>query len=145
MPIVRALDRSMIEHCLRSDNLRFLRDNDGDFRVEFGYDEETGCEVTFSLSVVGPKSEVYSIVAFSDRRVPTYEWDRALRLCNQWNEERRWPKAYLYMRDNIGNIILEQQIDLEEGIHQELLDDFTRTAIVSSIQFWRWAHQEQGF
>ena len=143
MPTVRPFDRSMIEQSLRSQQLKYLRDSDGDFRVEFGYDEETDCEVTFSLMATGPREIVYCILVFSNKRIPSYEWDRAIKICNQWNEEKRWPKAYLHINGNVGGVILEHQMDFEAGVHQELLDDFTRSGIIAGIEFWKWAHQEK--
>ncbi len=84
----------------------------------------------------------------SDKRIPKSDWGRAVMICNTWNKERSWPKAYLFVRnpstDTHGLIVLEDVIDLEKGIHQELLDDFSLTSIATAISFWKWAHKEQG-
>lgn len=148
MSVVQRFNRTMIENCLRANQLRFLRDNDGDFRVEFGYNEKYGCEISFSLSVAGSQNDVYSIIAISDKRIPRHDWAKAVTICNEWNAQKRWPKAYLHVRDvateTYGAILLEQDIDLEPGVHQELLDHFTLTAFATSMSFWEWAHTTQG-
>src|SRR6185312_13136494 len=128
MPIVRSFDRSMIESCLRTNQMKFLRDNDGDFRVEFGFDDEMGCELTISLAAAGQQHDIFSMLIFTDKRIPNWDWNRVIQVCNEWNDTRRWPKAYLHVRDtsdSTAGILLEQSIDLEHGIHQELFDDLT--------------------
>jgi len=147
MPTVQAFDYSMIERFVRSKNWKFLRDNDGDFRVEFAYDQDTGCEMTVWLMAGGSKHNVYTVLVTADKHIAKSDWGRAIMLCNTWNKEKRWPKAFLHVRDpnsdTIGAIRLEGQIDLEQGIHQELFDDFTLTIISGANTFWEWAHKEQ--
>jgi len=148
MPTVQKFSRSMIEKYLKAKNLKFLRDSDGDFRISFAYDEDTGCKLDVWFIAGGPQGDIYYVGVHSDKRIPKSDWGRAVMLCNTWNKERRWPKAYLYVHDpstdTVGSIRLEEQIDLEKGIHQELLDDFTDTVIASANLFWEWAHKEQG-
>ena len=148
MAYVQTFDRSMIESSLRSASLRFLRDDDGDFIVQFGYDSATDCEINIGFDVSGNTHSVYSIHGTSDKRIPRNDWGRVVMMCNTWNKERRWPKAFLYTRnpgsDATATIVLEENLDLDTGIHQELLDDFTLTTISGILQFWKWAHQEQG-
>lgn len=149
MPTVQKFDRSMIERFLKSRNLKYLVDSEGNYRVEFAYDESTGCELTVLLIAAGSRRQIYQIVVLSDKRIPRKDWERAIMACNTWNKENHWPKAYLYVsdpsKDNFGMIMLEGQIDLEKGIHQELFDDFTDTIIVAAHSFWEWAYKEQGF
>ena len=149
MAIVQTFARGQIEKYLRKMELKFLQDSDGDFLVQFGYDDDYGCEITVYMMAAGKRSDVYSIRINSDKRIPKRDWGQALMLCNTWNKERRWPKAYLSVRDpnndTTASISLEFDIDLEQGIHQELLDDLTGTIIAGGCQFWEWAHKEQGF
>ncbi len=149
MPTVQKFDRSMIERYLKSRNLKYLVDSDGDYRVEFAYDESVGCGLKVLLIAAGPRHQIYQIVVLSDKRIPQKDWARAVMACNTWNKEKRWPKAYLYVadpsKDTVGMIMLEGQIDLEKGIHQELFNDFTDTIIATATSFWKWAHTEQGF
>lgn len=145
---VQPFNRSMIEKCLRSTSWRFLTDSEGDFVVEFRYDEETGVELEIFFEAEGSKGQIYVIRGHADKRIPKNDWNKALMVCNTWNKEKRWPKAYLYVRDpstdTTGTIMLEENLDLETGIHQELLNDITLTAVAGMFGFWEWAHREQG-
>lgn len=146
MAVVQRFTRDMIENYLRSKNLRFLRDNDGDFAVEFGYDADTGCELTFLLMAAGKQSQIYSILVRSDKHIGRADFGKMVMLCNTWNKDKRWPKAYLTVNDanTNGSILLEGQVNFETGIHQEFLDDFTLTIIAAAFEFWKWLHQEHG-
>ncbi len=145
---VQPFKRSMIEKCLQSASLRFLRDSDGDFVVRFGYDERIGAELEIFFDAEGSEGQVYAIMCHTDKRIPKTDWGKAIMVCNTWNKQKRWPKAYLYVRepstDTTGMIVLEEYLSLEAGIHQELLDDYTLKAVSGMFQFWVWAHQEQG-
>ena len=149
MPTVQKFDRNMIERYLKSRSWKYLIDSDGDYRVEFAMDDEAGCELTVWLIMGGPNKEIYDCMIWSSRRVKKEEWGKAILMCNDWNKQKRWPKAYVYVRDRntdtVGDIRLEQQMDLETGIHQELFDDFTSTIISGAHAFWKWATKEQGF
>ncbi len=146
---VQPFTRSMIANYLKGADLSYLTDNDGDFVVQFGYEDIRGCRLSFYLMAAGKNADVYSIMVRSDKRIPKSDWERAMIACNTWNKDRRWPKAYLEVddptTDTTGEIILEGQIDLGKGIHQELLDSFTETLLLSGNMFWVWAHKEQGF
>jgi len=147
MSTVQRFDHTVIEKYLKGRDLKYLRDSEGDYRIDFAYDEDTGCELTVWLIASGQHNEIYEVLVISDKRIPKSDWEKIIMLCNTWNRERRWPKAYLYVRDSatdtIGHIRLEQQIDLEQGIHQELFNDFTNTIILGAFLFWEWAHKEQ--
>lgn len=148
MSTVQNFDRSMIERFLRGRNLKYLVDSDGDFVVQFAYDQAIGCALTVHLMASGPREWIYYVMVVSDKRIPKHDWGRAVMLCNTWNKEKRWPKSYLHVadpaNDSVGMIRLEEQLDLEKGIHQELLEDFTHTVIVCANMFWEWMHKEQG-
>ncbi|WP_052890963.1 YbjN domain-containing protein [Thermogemmatispora carboxidivorans] len=149
MATIEPFSHTMIEACLRSLNLRFLRDEDNDFVVQFQYDPQYNCEVTFYLMAQGEQREIYALLCRTSRRFQPESWERALVLCNTWNRERRWPKSYLrsYEAESAAyaEICLEEHIDLEAGIHQELLFSYTMTFFSASLSFWRWLHQEQHF
>ena len=142
-------NRGMIKQYLDSVGLRYMTDTEGDFHIFFGYQEEIGCSLTITLAAQGRRSEIYVVRAVADKHIPKQEWGKAIMLCNTYNRGHRWPKAYLYVRDPNDDatvvIMLEEQIDLEKGIHQALFDDFTHTVIASVHTFWTWAHGEQAF
>ncbi len=145
MPVVRAFDRSMIEKALRSFDLKFLRDEDNDFVVRFGRGKNLSCDLVFLFSLGGKNSEIFEIQVIADYAIPRRNWGQTLLSCNKWNREKRWPKAYLSMKDaeGEGNIVLEAQIDMEKGIHQEFVDQFTGAILAAWLEFWRWAIQDE--
>lgn len=147
MSTVQKFDRSMVQRFLQTSGLKYLVDSDGDFVAEFGYDPALDCELSFWFIVGGPDHDIYRVAAKSNKRISQSDWARAVMLCNEWNRDRRWPKAYLTIHESgtlpYGDIMLEEQIDLEKGIHQELLDDFSLTVMATANAFWKWA-KEQG-
>ena len=148
MPEILTFDHAMIETYLQAREYRYLRDQEGDYRVEFSYNEDRDCALKIWLIVSGTRRQIYHVWIWAEKRIRRDDWDRALRLCNTWNKENRWPKAYLHVNDPAtdatGEIRLEENIDLEKGIHQELFDDWTDTAIATASNFWKWIHQEHG-
>jgi hypothetical protein len=147
MSDVQALDQAMIEAYLQHKEVIFLVDQDGDYRVGYTHDPEIGGALTIWLIRAGHQREIFCVRVTSDRHIPQWAWGKAVLLCNQWNADRRWPKAYLHYQASdaeFGEIIMEGQFDLEEGIHTELFTSFTDTTVSASYQFWKWAHQEQG-
>lgn len=148
MAKVEKFHRGMIEKVIRARNWKFLVDSDGDFRVRFAYDDDTGCEMDLYLGAEGSQSSIYTIRVTTSKHIAKSQWDRALTACNTWNREKRWPKAYLDVRDpsvdTTGTIILEHGIELKTGIHQELLHDLTMTVWAAANRFWTWATKEQG-
>lgn len=145
MATVETFDRGMIKNYLEEKDLNYFEDRDGDFIVRFNYDEDWGCALDIWFIV---NNSVYKVQINSTKPIPREDWGKTMMLCNTWHQQRRWPRAYLYIEnpetDENGFIILNGNIDLEEGIHQELLDDWTGTIISAGFGFWKWAHQEQG-
>ncbi|GAB4441339.1 MAG: hypothetical protein OHK0015_38500 [Chloroflexi bacterium OHK40] len=147
MPTVQKLSHAMVEEYLRTMGYKFLRDSEGDYRVDFSYDEQLDCKISYYMLIDGQNRNIYTVRVYSDKRVPRNDWPRFLFLVNEWNKDKRWPKAYLYIRDPqtspSGEVILEQQMDFEQGIHQELLNDFTNTTLAGAYAFWGWITEVQ--
>ena len=142
MATVRKFDRSMITTFLKGESLHYFTDSEGDFRIDFGADEEVKCDLTVWLLISGEQDEMLSIMINSDKSVPRREQPRALLLCNQWNAENYWPRAYL--NTEASSIVLDRAFDFEKGVHQELLDDFIAGTIGAAMLFWQWAIDQQG-
>lgn len=134
---VRSFSRSMIKQGLEELDLHYLVDRDDDFVLDLG-------DLRFFLMASGSRNDVYTIYCVLPRRFRTGDDAvQAITLCNKWNRERRWPKAYARINeDGEARITLEQSLDLEMGIHQALLNDFTKLALATSIGFWEWLEEE---
>lgn len=146
--IVQTFNRGMIEAFMKQSGMKYLTDSDGDFLIHWGYDEATGCAMNLQFSAQGNKKHIYAITVIAEKRIPRNDWGRAVMICNTWNKEKRWGKAYLYVddpaTDATGMIVFDNHMDLEQGIHQELFNDLTLTIVSAANSFWEWAHKEQG-
>lgn len=147
MASVETFSSEMLEKYLSSRRLAYQRDQDEDYRVSFEFDDELGCALDMWFLLGGRDRQILAVRAVGQRPITRAEFASVLELCNEWNSDRRWPKAYLYRRspdEAEGAIYLEENIDLAPGIHQELLDDWLDTVRSASVQFWIWAHSEKG-
>ena len=146
MKFVDSFGHHMIEAFLEEDGLNFLRDRDGDFIVQFGYDDDIEGHPRFLLAVAGEDHEQYCLRGDTLSRVPRGDWDRSLKLCNEWNALYKMPKVYFEVDDPnksaTGRIVCEQWIDLEAGVHQELVNQFTSTFFSACFGFWRWLERQ---
>jgi Putative bacterial sensory transduction regulator len=146
MGFAESFSRTMIEAFLEDGDLQYLRDRDGDFVVEFGYDEEISGHPRFLLAVSGDDDEQYCLRGDTMRRVPRSDWDRFLRLCNEWNSLYKMPKVYFEVDDpntsTTGRVVCEQWLNLEPGIHQELVNHLTSTFFSACFGFWRWLERQ---
>lgn len=145
---VEPFTRSMIERYLRAMDLKFLTDPDGDFHALFGTGESDDGPIMAMWSAESADEDVYRISLVSKRVFDRTQWPAALVRCNEWNRTRRWPKAYLdadlSVASGEAHIVLEGQLDLEEGIHQELFADFTGSVILGGFRFWEWYADKDG-
>ena len=146
MGFIEPFSRAMIEAFLEGDDLHYLRDRDGDFIVQFGYDEELKGHPRFLLAVSGDDEEQFCLRGDLLRRVPRDEWERVLRLCNEWNAHYKMPKVYFEVDDEnaspTGRVVCEQWLDLEVGIPQEVLNHLVSVFFSACFGFWRW-HRRQ--
>lgn len=146
---IKPFNLDMIESFLKSKDLSYEIDQDGDVSLSFSEDEKIGCSMRIWLMIAGENKDVYDIRVYTDRDIAKEDWSRAIMACNEWNDAKRWPKAYFHVSDpeadTDGRVVCEGDIDLEAGIHQELFDDFTSTILARAQSFWEWMHSEKGF
>ena len=139
---ITPFERSMIKDHLDRFDLKSTVDADGDFRVEFAASEETGVDITFWLTAEGTNEDIFVVRAIGNVAVPKTIWPQVVWACNQWNLEKRYPKAYLMLPPNtdelFGQVHLEGQFPLSAGVTQPILDEFLTTIISTSFAFWEW-------
>ena len=100
MGIVETFGHAMIQAFLDDSELHYLRDRDGDFVVEFGYDEEVLGHPRFMLVASGDDHEQYCLRGDTLKRIPKVRLGpHLLRLCNEWNAQYKLPKVYLEIDD----------------------------------------------
>ena len=146
MGFVESFGHAMIQAFLEDAALHYLRDKDGDFVVEFGYDEQIAGHPRFMLVASGDEKDQYCLRGDVLKRVPRAEWDCQVRLCNEWNALYKLPKVYLEVDDpnasTTGRIVCEQWLNLDPGIHQELVNHLTNTFFSACFGFWRWLERQ---
>ena len=146
MGFIESFGPGMIEAFLDEDGLHYLRDREGDFVVQFAYDEEIDGHPRFLLAVSGDDQEQLCLRGDTLGRIPRSDWDRLLRLCNEWNAQYKMPKVYFEVDDlntsTTGRVVCEQWLDFEPGIHQELVDHLAGTFFSACFGFWRWLKRQ---
>jgi Putative bacterial sensory transduction regulator len=149
MPTVQKFDRSMIERYLEETGWPYNKDDDGDFWVSFAPDEDTPFSISVLFAAQGDSNCIYTVLGQANRPILRSEWGRALLMCNNWNKELCWGKAYLSIdnpdTDTTGKIFIDERISLENGIHQELFREISGSTIGAIWEFWKRAHKEHGF
>jgi hypothetical protein len=139
---VQPFDRSMIRNHLEQQELKFLVDQDGDFRVDFAAFSDQGYELTVWLTAEGTNEDIFVVRTISNAQIPKTLWLDVMQACNKWNMEKRYPKAFLFVPNSpdelFGAIHLEGQFPLAAGVTQPILDEFINTVIGTSFSFWEW-------
>ncbi|GIG27939.1 YbjN domain-containing protein [Cellulomonas marina] len=70
----------------------------------------------FYFFLFGERSEILQVRGQWHREASIERLEEVLDLCNEWNAERIWPKAYVRVRDNGRvHVVSEVAVDLEHG------------------------------
>ncbi|KSW29136.1 YbjN domain-containing protein [Cellulomonas sp. B6] len=71
----------------------------------------------FYFFLFGERSEILQVRGQWHRELTIERLEEVLDLCNEWNAERIWPKAYARVRDNGRvHVVSEVATDLEHGV-----------------------------
>jgi hypothetical protein len=136
LPRAEPFTREMIAAHLRDHATHFLRDEDGDFRVELNLPDGGGLMVLW-LVADGKDGKIYHVHAHPPEGQGPSTRTEALERCNTWNRQHRWPKACVMdAEDGTWRIVLGADIDLSPGITRSLFDTFTERTVGSMIEFW---------
>jgi hypothetical protein len=136
LPRAEPFTREMIAAHLRDHATHFLRDEDGDFRVELNLPDGGG-RIVLWLVADGKEGKIYHVHAHPPESPGPSTRTEALERCNAWNRQHRWPKACVMdAADGTWRIVLGADIDLSPGITRSLFDTFTERTVGSMIEFW---------
>ncbi|GEA83998.1 MULTISPECIES: YbjN domain-containing protein [Cellulomonas] len=70
----------------------------------------------FYFFLFGERAEILQIRGQWHREIAIERLEEVLDLCNEWNADRIWPKAYVRVRDNGRvHVVAEVATDLEHG------------------------------
>jgi hypothetical protein len=139
------LTRELVKRVLRKLDVTFLTDSDGDFKIEFGRNDDSGLPVVAWIMIGG--KDVLQIRTHAEREIPRDQWGTAISLCNEWNTEKLWPKVYLRPADEAipALLICELSLDLSTGTFADQVAYQLRIAISASFEFFEWLHKEKNF
>ncbi len=134
--------------------------------VDFRYGLAADRCVELRARISGKGEDILLLQLCPDRRVPPQDFTRALRLCNDWNQEYRWPRAsveqeYRSARSkdeedpapevqvareatHSGRLVLDFQVRFSEGIHPAGLEAILDDVVSTSWDFWRLAQDKWG-
>lgn len=79
----------------------------------------------FYFFLFGEDSEILQVRGQWHRELAIERLEEVLDLCNEWNADRIWPKAYARVRDNGRvHVVSEVATDLEHGVTDDQLSQF---------------------
>ena len=163
---VQPLSQTMIKAWMDKSGLDCFQHPKLGLLVEFRFSLKSDRCVQLRACATGRNQNILAVNLSSDRRIPPEDFTRALRLCNDWNQDYRWPRAMVEQdyrhtdatadpppspeevesREGIygARLCLDFQIGLPEGIHQAALETLLDDLVSTSWDFWRLAHDKWG-
>ncbi len=92
---------------------------------------------SFHFLVNGGSGELLCVCGFWHGKIEESDYLRALKVCNTWNFEKLWPKAYVE-RDDEGILRLhaELNVDYEHGLSDDQLLQHLACAIDTGMTFF---------
>ncbi len=101
--------RARIASWMTENRFSYFVDNDGDLGGLWR-------GRLFYFFLFGEQEEILQVRGQWHRELAIERLEEVLDLCNEWNAERIWPKAYLRVRDNGRvHVVSEVATDLEHG------------------------------
>jgi hypothetical protein len=155
---IQPLTTDMIDAFLRADDFNFYTADWGFRLAFFRYGTKSDRVVRMTLGVDGQNKDILLFRLACDRRVDPAQFELAFRLCNQWQNEYRYPRAILELPDPpekveggeaiewnpSGSLVLDYQLPLPKGISQDGFNELVRRLIANSWDFWRIARERYG-
>jgi hypothetical protein len=134
-PRAEPFTRAIIEAHLRNHGAQFLRDEDGDFRVDLACDGDDE-PVTIWLIAGGPADVMYRVTGQAPHRPAPSTRLAAMEAGNSWNAAHREVTAFLVDEGQSWRIMLVSDFDLSCGITRSLFDSITERAVNGILAFW---------
>ncbi|HWK90767.1 MAG TPA: YbjN domain-containing protein [Luteimicrobium sp.] len=91
----------------------------------------------FYFLLFGEHEEIVQVRGQWNREVTIERLEEILELCNEWNADRIWPKAYTRVRDNgLVQVYTEVTVDLEFGANDDQLADVLQCGLSTASVFF---------
>lgn len=114
-PTLAPLSKDRIRAALESKSWKYQVDSDGDIRGAWdsGY---------FWFLTTGEQQEILLIRGTWDGKLPPSELNWAMKVANDWNRDKLWPKVYARVNESGGvQIHCEHIVDYEHGLTDKQL------------------------
>ncbi len=148
-------EHSMIAAHLSSRGIEHDIDDDGDYRFALSVEgtadaADSGNPITMAVFIgaEGPNGDILTVRGIAMATIPPEALMPVMSACNQWNVERRYPKAGLVVSraedasagdaPESGQVHLVCHYPLGAGATQVLVDDLISETIGGAIEFWQW-------
>ncbi|MBC7291000.1 MAG: YbjN domain-containing protein [Actinotalea sp.] len=91
----------------------------------------------FYFFCFGERSEILQVRGQWNREFAIERLTEVLEICNTWNTDRLWPKAYVRVRDDgMVHVTCEVATDLEHGVTDEQLGQLLLCGLSSASAFF---------
>jgi len=130
--VVEPISRTLIQGILEEMDVKYMVDKDGDF-VFFFKDEMARATAIVMISLQGPREQILTVMARVEN-TPSLSRADWLEKVNLWNAKKRWPRALLAG----DHLTLDFHLNLDKGVHRELLKDIIFTLLGGITQFLVW-------
>jgi len=163
---IQPFNQAMLATWMKKADFRYFEHPTRGLLVDFRFGLKSDRAVQLRTWVSGKNKDILVLNLTCDRRVPPEDFVRALRLCNDWNKEYRWPRATVEQDyqdtdahsdpppspeevesrelTHSAHLLLDYQVCLTEGIQQPLLEGMLDSVVSTSWDFWRLAHDKWG-
>jgi len=130
--VVEPISRALLQGVLEETDLKYMVDKDGDFVLLIG-DEKARATAIVVIALQGPRKQILTVMARVEN-TPSLSRADWLEKVNLWNAKKRWPRAFLAG----DRLTLDFHLNLEKGVHRELLKDIILTVLAGISQFLVW-------
>jgi hypothetical protein len=91
----------------------------------------------FYFLLFGVNKEILQVRGQWNREIAIERLEEILEICNEWNADRIWPKAYTRVRDNgMIQVFTEVTVDLEYGVTDDQLDQMLQCGLSTGSMFF---------
>lgn len=130
VPLPSRMSRSRIEAWCKAEDFVYFIDSEGDLGGFWN-------NRLFYFLLFGDADEVLQVRARWNREIAIERLEEILELCNEWNTERVWPKAYVRVLDNGSvNVMVESSYDVEHGLTDAQLARLLSCAVGTGTMFF---------
>lgn len=129
-PAPAPLTRERIVDWLTGAGFSYFVDSDGDVGgLWHGW--------LFYFLALGDHGEVLQVRGQWHRVLTIERLEEILEVCNEWNAERIWPKAYVRVRDDGAVVVCaDVTVDVEHGATDDQLDQLLQCGLTTGSMFF---------